>query len=256
MFKTVLLGSTILMMSLSATAQDTNNQHSDWNDLLEAYVVESEDGVNRFKYEALKANTDDSAKLDRYIAGFETLDIDALSEDAQFAAWANLYNAVTIQYIIEQYPTKSIRSGYFFPPFGPWDDVKVMADGKSVSLTNIEHDILRPTYNDPRVHYAVNCASYGCPNLLPKAWVAETLDEDLDVAARNFVNHSRGVTIRKNGTLQISSIYKWFRDDFGGSNEGVVAHLLEHAEPELAAKIEAKPKTRKHAYDWSLNDAE
>ncbi len=231
----------------------TQESHADWTRLLGTYVEVSDDGVNRVNYAALKANAADSAALNAYIASFEDLDIDALSEDEQFAAWANLYNALTVQHIIERYPIKSIRDGYFI---GPWKDVKTVADGREVSLDDIEHEILREEWEEPRVHYAVNCASYGCPNLLPKAWTADTLDEDLDAAARDYVNHPRGVTIRNNGTLQVSEIYKWFREDFGGSKEGVIEHLLEHADEDLAAQIRAKPRITKHDYDWSLNDTE
>lgn len=231
----------------------TQSRHAEWTRLLEAYIQESADGVNRFDYAGLKANTDDSATLDAYVASFETLDFDALSEDEQFAAWANLYNALTVQHIVGRYPVKSIRSGYIV---GPWKRVKVLADGQEVSLDDIEHNILRENWDEPRVHYAVNCASYGCPNLLPKAWTGETLDEDLNAAARDYVNHARGVTIRSNGTLQVSQIYKWFREDFGGSNEGVIEHLLEHADEDLAAQIRANPRITKHEYDWSLNDIE
>lgn len=231
----------------------TQNRHADWTRLLGTYVEVSDDGVNRVDYGALKANASDSAALNTYIASFETLDFDALTADEQFAAWANLYNAVTVQHIIERYPIKSIRNGYII---GPWKDVKTIANGREVSLDAIEHDILREEWEEPRVHYAVNCASYGCPNLLPKAWTADTLDEDLDAAARDYINHPRGVTIRNNGTLQVSQIYKWFREDFGGSKEGVIEHLLEHADEDLTAQIRAKPRISKHDYDWSLNDTE
>ncbi|MEO1100647.1 MAG: DUF547 domain-containing protein [Pseudomonadota bacterium] len=237
----------------AAETSMTQNRHADWTRLLGTYVEVSADGVNRVDYGALKANASDSAALDTYIASFETLDIDALTADEQFAAWANLYNAVTVRHIIERYPIKSIRNGYLI---GPWKEVKVIADGREVSLDAIEHDILREEWEEPRVHYAVNCASYGCPNLLPKAWTAGTLDEDLDAAARDYVNHPRGVSIRNNGTLQVSEIYKWFREDFGGSKEGVIEHLLKHADDDLAAQIRAKPRITKHDYDWSLNDTE
>ena len=146
---------------------------------------------------------------------------------------------------------KSIRSGYWV---GPWKEVFAVADGKKVSLDDIEHGILREQWDEPRVHYAVNCASYGCPNLLNTALEAETLDQQLDAGARAFINHPRGVTIRRNGTLQVSEIYKWFQEDFGGSKAKVVEHILEYAEPELAEQINAKPKITKYEYDWSLND--
>lgn len=262
MIRSIIIAATLAGAPFLATADTLNaaneasmtqNRHADWTRLLATYVEVSEDGVNRVDYGALKANASDSATLNAYVTSFETLDIDALPVDEQFAAWANLYNALTVQHIIERHPIKSIRDGYFI---GPWKDVKTIADGREVSLDDIEHDILREEWDEPRVHYAVNCASYGCPNLLPKAWTADTLDEDLDAAARDYINHPRGVTIRNNGTLQVSEIYKWFREDFGGSKEGVIEHLLEHADDDLAAQIRAKPRITKHDYDWSLNDTE
>lgn len=228
-------------------------QHAEWTALLETYITTDETGLNRFDYGALKASEADRAALDAYVASFADMDISEMSEDEQFAAWANLYNALTVQHIIGRYPLKSIRSGYFN---GPWKQVKTKADGETVSLDAIEHDILREQWDEPRVHYAVNCASYGCPNLMKSALEASTLDEQLDAGARAFINHPRGVMVRNNGTLQVSQIYKWFDEDFGGSKAKVVEHLLEYAEPELAEQIRANPKITKYDYDWSLNDVE
>lgn len=233
-------------------AQDADF-HTPWTEILQAYVQEGEDGLNRFDYGGLKANETDRAKLTAYIQSYATLDMDAQSEDEQFAAYANAYNALTIDHMIGRYPVRSIRSGYFV---GPWKRVKMVIDGEELSLDAIEHDVLRVEWDEPRVHYAVNCASIGCPNLQTRAWVAETLDADLDAAAREFVNHPRGVTIRDRGGLQVSTIYKWFREDFGGSEQGVIEHLLEYAEPELAAQIRANADIKKHDYDWGLNDVE
>lgn len=227
--------------------------HAAWTALLQTYIQTDASGLNRFDYGALTNNADDRAALDAYIAGFETLDFEAMSDDEAFAAWANLYNAVTVQHIVGRYPVRSIRSGYIV---GPWKEVKVIAGGREVSLDDIEHDILREDWDEPRVHYAVNCASYGCPNLADTALEAATLDDQLDVGARAYINHPRGVTIRRNGTLQVSTIYKWFREDFGGSKQGVVEHLLEYADDDLAAQIRANPKITKHSYDWALNDVE
>ena len=105
------------------------------------------------------------------------------------------------------------------------------------------------------MHYAINCASYSCPNLLPKAWEAATLDADLDAAARAYVNHPRGVDPGRNG-LTVSSIYDWFEDDFGGSRSAVIDHLLTYADDTLAEEIRANPKIRSYDYDWSLNGTE
>ncbi|MEO1659577.1 MAG: DUF547 domain-containing protein [Pseudomonadota bacterium] len=254
MLRTILTAGAIAMTLAAGTAAaDDTELHKPWGEILGTYVVEYDDGVNRFDYGALKANAEDSAKLDAYLQSFAALEFETLSDDEQFAAYSNIYNALTIQHIIGRYPLKSIRSGYIV---GPWKRVFTTVDGEEVSLDDLEHGILRVEFSDPRVHYAVNCASYGCPNLRTDAWYAATLDEELDEAARDYINNPRGVTVRRNGTLQVSTIYKWFREDFGGSNNGVIDHLLEHAEPELAAQIEAKRRITKHEYDWSLNDVE
>jgi Protein of unknown function, DUF547 len=104
------------------------------------------------------------------------------------------------------------------------------------------------------VHYAVNCASFGFPNLRPMAWRAETLEADLDAAARDFVNHPRGASISGDG-LKVSSIYKWFQADFGGTSAGVIAHLKKYANPDLAKKLNKQTAIADDAYDWSLNEA-
>ena len=228
-------------------------RHTAWTELLGRYVVEAEDGVNRFDYGGLKDNDDDRAALAAYIQSFETLDFDSLTDDEAFAAWANLYNALTIDHMIGRYPVRSIRSGYII---GPWKRVKTVADGREVSLDDIEHKILRVDWDEPRVHYAVNCASIGCPNLQTRAWEAATLDADLDVAASDFVNHPRGVSVRSRGGLKVSTIYKWFKEDFGGNEAGVIEHLLEHANDETRTAIEANRDIRGYDYDWDLNDVD
>lgn len=122
-----------------------------------------------------------------------------------------------------------------------------------MSLDDIEHGVMRPTFRDPRVHYAVNCASVGCPNLRPRAWRAASLEADLDDAARAFVNHPRGVSVLADGRLRVSSIYQWFREDFGGNEAGVIAHLRQHAAPPLAAQLAQAGSIAGHDYDWALN---
>ncbi|MDJ0922406.1 MAG: DUF547 domain-containing protein [Henriciella sp.] len=249
--KLIAAGAIAMTLATGPAGAETDPLHSDWDDLLGTYVVEGEDGVNLFNYGGLKANFQDTAKLNAYLEQFHDLDFDTLTPDEQFAAYSNIYNALTIQHMIGRYPVKSIRSGHLV---GPWKKVFTVIDGEQVSLDDIEHAILRVQFDDPRVHYAVNCASYGCPNLQTEAWVAETLDEDLDQAARDFINHPRGVTVRRNGSLQVSTIYKWFKEDFGGSNDGVIEHLREYAEGDLAEALKTDRKIRKHEYDWALND--
>lgn len=265
MLKPLILGLTAMSLSaapviaetetLTATSTIVAPQHSEWTRLLQTYVQPSEDGLNRFDYAGLQANAADRAILKGYIERLSTLDYESLSRDEQFAAYANLYNAVTIDLIMEHYPVRSImRIRPTLVSIGPWKKDLIELNGEPKSLDDIEHGILRKQWDEPRVHYAVNCASFGCPNLQTKAWEAATLDEDLTTAAKAFVNHPRGVTIRKDGRLQVSTIYRWFREDFGDSEDGVIAHLLEYAEPELADQIRANPDIRDHEYDWALND--
>lgn len=239
------------MAALPSSAQDRLS-HDGWADLLETYVEQGSDGVNRVDYGALKDSAADREKLNAYIAQFAKADFEAMVRDEQFAAWANLYNAVTVRYIVGKYPVDSIKPWY---STGPWKSIKVEAGGQVISLDGIEHDVLRVQWSDdPRLHYAINCASYSCPNLRRTPWRAETLDSELDEAARDYVNHPRGVAVRKAGGLRVSSIYDWFRKDFGASEQAVIDHLLLYAEPALADEIRANPDIREHDYDWSLND--
>lgn len=238
------------MLTAPSHAQDL---HSPWDDLLERYLSDHPDGVARFDYAALRASADDRQVLQSYIAALEAAQPSAMGDDDAFAYWANLYNAVTVRLIVEEAPERSIRQIRPRPwSIGPWGVDRVTVEGEDLSLDTIEHDIMRPRYQAALVHYAVNCASIGCPNLKATAWRAETLAADLDAGARAYINHPRGVTVTEDGVI-VSRIYRWFREDFGDSEAGVIAHLLDYAEPELAAAIEANPNIDGHAYDWALN---
>jgi hypothetical protein len=230
--------------------------------LLSRYAGAFQDGVNRVHYAAWKASAADLAALDAWIAGAAALRPSTMARAEAFAYWANLYNALTLKVVLDRYPVRSIRdirsTGVPFDPrqfVGPWRTRLVTVEGRRMSLDDIEHETMRPTFRDPRVHYAVNCASIGCPNLPLRAWRAGTLERDLDAAAAAFVNHPRGVTVLDDGRLRVSSIYRWFREDFGDSDAGVVAHLRRHAAPALAARLTEGTAIAEDAYDWALNDA-
>lgn len=236
-----------------AAAQDPN---AAWDAILSEYLVQSDDGINRFRYDALRWNSQDRAALDAYVAALERATPSAMEPDAAFAYWANLYNAVTVKLIVDEAPQNSIREIKPHPfAIGPWGVDRVIVEGEALSLDTIEHDIMRPRYEAALVHYAVNCASIGCPNLKPTAWRAETLASDLEAAARGYINHPRGVT-RVEGGIEVSRIYRWYRQDFGDSESGVIAHVLDYADPALASHIEANRNIRGHQYDWDLNRAE
>lgn len=230
--------------------------HSAWGTFLRKYLVEGADGVNRVRYGAV--TPEDKAALDAYIAALEATPVSSLNRDEQMAYWFNLYNAVTVKVVIDAYPVKSIRkvlSGGFFSP-GPWKRKLITVEGQSLSLDDVEHGIMRPIWQDNRIHYGVNCASIGCPNLAPKPYTAETLEAMLDKAARDYVNHPRGASVNDRGRLTASRIYNWYDVDFEGSEQGIIAHLKIYAEPELASRLNSIDDIRGYEYDWSLNSAE
>ena len=222
-----------------------------WNDILSTYLSRTKENVTLFDYEAV---TDaDKAALKVYINSLSEIDPTELNENEAFAYWSNLYNALTIDIVLNHYPVKSIlRITSGLRP-GPWKRKLVTVNGEKLSLDNIEHDILRAYFKDPRVHYAVNCASNGCPNLAETAFTGAALNTMLDAGARDYINHPRGVSI-DDARVTASSIYKWFQEDFGDSKEGVIAHLKQYAEPELKAQLDIAATINNYEYDWSLNN--
>ena len=195
--------------------------------------------------------------LRRYLAGAAETSPDTLTRSEALAFWLNLYNALTVKVILDHYPVKSIRDIDISPGLfsdGPWGKKLVSIAGENISLDDIEHRILRPIWKDPRVHYGVNCASIGCPNLQPEAFTTENTDELLDKGAREFVNSPRGAQI-ENGKLTVSSIYVWFESDFGGTDAGVIAHLKKYARPDLRTQLEKIDRISDNQYDWTLNEA-
>lgn len=256
------LGSLLVSLVLTVSLQPAfaNGPDAVFDELLGRYVTANTDGVNRVDYARWKANAEDKARLARYVAELQKRTPSKMAREEAIAYWSNLYNAVTLDVVLSRYPVSSIREikseGLLDPKayIGPWRTKRATVEGKSYSLDDIENDVLRPVYKDPRVHYAVNCASYGCPNLRTKAWAAATLDADLNAAAREFINNPRGVKVLPGNKLKVSSIYKWFTADFGADEAAVLAHLRKHAEPKLAATLVPGVTIAEDDYDWSLND--
>jgi len=241
-----------LAARFSASGSGTMS-HDEWTQLLHTYVRPSADGLNRVDYEGFRKSGNQA--LTAYLKKLESTDVAQLSRKEQFAFWANLYNAKTIDVILAHYPVKTIRDIDISPGLfsnGPWGKKLVSVAGVKLSLDDIEHKILRPGFKDPRVHYAVNCASVGCPNLGLAAFSGATLDSQLTAAAQAYVNSPRGFAV-SGGKIRASKIYKWFREDFGNSEAGVLKHALKYAKPDLAAKITSINDIRGYDYDWSLN---
>lgn len=219
---------------------------------LARYRFVGPDGIALVRYGEVSA--EDRRALRDYLAGLADVAVSRLSRSEQFACWANLYNGLTLDLILEHYPVESIRDiggGWFFP--GPWREQLMVVEGRALSLDDIEHGILRPIWRDPRIHYAVNCASLGCPDLPGQPWAAAS-EAMLDNAAAAYVNHPRGVTFDGRGGLVVSSIYRWYRQDFGSAPAGVLEHLRRHATPALAARLADVTTIADDSYDWRLND--
>lgn len=238
------------------SAHDANGgtlDFRDWDRLLRRYVVASAQSHNRVRYGAFTAA--DRKRLDAVIARLAGVRISRHPRREQLAYWINLYNALTVKVVLDHYPVASIRDIDISPGLfsnGPWGAKLVRVENEALSLDDIEHRILRPIWRDPRIHYAVNCASVGCPDLQPYAYTGADVMRQLDRAARGYVNSPRGVRI-SGGRITVSSIYDWYMADFGGTEAGVIAHLLRYAEPALARRIRAIGRISGAEYDWRLN---
>lgn len=228
--------------------------HSPWHAWLSKYVESPHaSGIARVRYAAVTG--EDRQALQRYVDALQQLPISTYHRPEQKAYWINLYNAYTVLTVLAHYPVASIRdinlsSGLFSR--GPWTARLLTVEGEKLSLNDVEHRILRPIWKDNRVHYAVNCASLGCPNLLSTAYTAANTEDLLEQGARAYVNHPRGVMFDQD-RLRVSSIYVWFQEDFGDSSEGVLQHLRRYASGPLAEQLQRYTGKFDHAYDWRLN---
>jgi len=239
--------SVLLMVFLPLKALSGSGQavdHSVYADLLKKYV---KDGV--VNYRGFK---EEESRLDGYLKVLEKTDSKNLNRNEQFAFYINAYNAWTIKLILSKYPDiKSIKNlGTLFQ--SPWEKRICRIDGKGLSLDEIEHKILRPVFKDPRVHFALNCASKGCPSLISEPYTGSHLGRQLDTSAQRFI-HDPQKNYLQNETLFVSSIFKWYAQDFGNDIPGFFSR---YASEGLGAKLAAnsgKIKIVYLDYDWSLN---
>ena len=228
--------------------------HGPWDQFLIKYVFQRDDGINRLAYGNVLFYDRDA--LDKYIVSLAAVTVTKLNRDEQMAYWFNLYNALTVQVILDAYPVSTIRDIDISPGLfsdGPWGAALIEVEGRALSLDDIEHRILRPIWKDPRIHYAVSCAALGCPNIGTAAFQADKLEEYLDFSARAYINNPRAVRV-ESGALILSSLYKWYADDFGGGDEALLRHLTAYADPALAATLSATTTISGYEYDWGLND--
>jgi hypothetical protein len=230
--------------------------HRAWDAFLAAYlVVDHPSGVNMVNYAGV--TSEDRAALQAYLDALQTTPVSERNRNEQMAYWINFYNALTVAVILDHYPVDSIRRINISPGFfsrGPWDAPLAAVEGEPLTLNDMEHRILRPIWNDPRIHYAVNCASIGCPDLQLQAYTSANLEIMLERAAREFVNHPRGVDAQGR-RLRLSSIYDWFSEDFGRNEQELLEHLTGYADEPLASALRTYSGRISYHYDWDLNQA-
>ena len=218
--------------------------HTIYGDLLSGNVS---NGV--VDYKAFKQN---EARLDQYLSQLGNISPENLTPVERMAFYINLYNAWTIKLILTRYPDiKSIKdTGSLFS--SPWDKKIVVLENKKVSLDHIEHDLLRPQYQDPRIHFAVNCASKSCPPLLGEPYTGDHLEDQLDQVTAAFINNGKSNYIRDD-TLYVSRIFKWYAEDF---KDGILNFFLKYAKDDFKQELKkhsSKVEIKYLDYDWSLN---
>lgn len=227
--------------------------HERLDALLKRYV--DEDGyVDYSSWQSLRA---DRRALLIYLAEIGRAGLaEPATKEAKLALWINAYNAVTIEGILRVYPTSSIRN-HTARTFGYniWDDLPLIVGGREFSLNDIEHKILR-RLSEPRIHFAIVCASVGCPRLRTEAYTMEKVNKQLTENARDFFSRQQNLRIApRNNLLYLSSIFDWFGEDFGESRSAQLRAIRPFL-PDSAKRIvdTGTARVKFLDYDWNLND--
>ena len=238
---------TVLIFTIGTTNAQNDEKSSNgsfkntWDELLAKYVTD--DGLVDYK-----GFGSDKQKLEKYIDFIKLNNPeDSWSDNEKMAYWINAYNTFTIWLILEHYPIKSIMK-IKEKGKSAWDIKFIDIAGKTYSLNDIEHNILRKDFNDPRIHFGINCASYSCPKLLNASIKADELDTQLDALAKEFVNDSKRNVIKKD-KIKISQLFDWFGGDF--TKEG---SLIDYLNKYSDIKIAENAKVEFLEYNWNLNE--
>jgi hypothetical protein len=241
----------LFVISKDLSAQD----HQLFTDILQNYVV---NGLVDYK------NLKNDNRLDKYLSTLSNTDPDKLNWDEKLAFWINAYNAFTLQIVTANYPIESITDlntggkiiAYLLGDT-VWDKEFITINNKKYSLNDIEHKILRKM-NEPRIHFAIVCASISCPELLNEAFESKTLEKQLELQTINFINDdSRNDFDLKKRQANISEIFNWFDDDFGDSDENVLMFISKYVPENTSLDIKSNVtewNTSYNDYNWNLNE--
>jgi hypothetical protein len=218
-------------------------------------------------YAALAAEREALDIFVSQLAGLDSDEFSSWNRERRLALWINAYNAITLRSITDHYPVATIRD-----IDGVWNETFWQVAGRLVTLDQIEHEIIRPTFGDPRIHFAVNCASEGCPPLAQEAYRGSTLDAQLDASARRFVEDTSYTRIdATGGVVKISQIFKWFAEDFIRTEEvdgdfsyldtaqrAAMQFIYKHGDESVRTMLDSREvwKVEYLNYDWALNDVQ
>lgn len=215
--------------------QRDNRAYLLWDELLQEYVTRE----GRVDYTGLKSDP----KFNTAVEAFQAMPVPTEGRNVQMAYWINAYNLFTVKLITDNHPLNSITDLK-----EPWDRKWIKLQGKTYSLNQIEHEILRPTFQDPRVHFAVNCASFSCPKLYNRAFFPTTLDKVLDQLTKDFVGDAKRNSISAD-RLEISEIFNWYGDDFKQNGQTIIGFINQYS----SVRVNPATEVRFKSYDWSLN---
>lgn len=233
----------IVAYFIPVSAQEGNTgqvDHTIFDELLKVYV--SPEG--KVNYRAIKQNI---SRLDNYLDILRKSHPEpGWTEDERKAYWINAYNAFTIKLVAGNYPVKSIKD--ISKSGSPWDIRFIIITGRKYSLGDIENEILRKEFDDPRIHFAINCASVSCPKLLNEAYLPAKLDSQLERSAKEFINERSRNRITP-GLAELSSVFDWYKTDFLAKGS-----LIDYINKFSETKIKPDAKVRYMFYNWNLNE--
>lgn len=208
--------------------------HAAFDKLLETYV----DAEGNVDYRGLKGR---EVELDTYLAQLAAVDPAPLSRDEQLAYYINAYNAATLSLIVDNYPVASITD---LDGGEPWDVERVELAGETYSLNQLENDVIRPHFEEPRIHFAVNCAAASCPPLRSGAFTGDRLEAQLEEQTRAFLTDPAYTSV-DGGTAEVSKIFDWYGADF----DDVAAFIGDYRDD-----VNPNTEITFGEYDWSLNE--
>lgn len=231
-----------------------DHNHSYFNEVLKESVLII-DHQALVDYAQIKKKPDNLIRYTETLSSMTNFEFNKFSKDQKLAFLINAYNAFTIKLIVDNYPVKSIKDiGSFFST--PWKIEFINLLGKKIHLDHLEHTQIRSSFNNPKIHFALNCASLGCPNIQKVPFTATNFDELLDKAVSDFLlNPHRNIWDKEKKTLSLSKIFKWYQADFQKNNESILQfiqslNLYDGLTPENISEISIKYLD----YDWNLND--